>query len=255
MHGREQRIQRGSTGFALLERAVDDRVVNVDDLPLHLHGVGQQHLVVEDAHEALGDRRLAVSGRAIQKDLRVRDDRRPDLIEGLLGQHEVVEDLLQTIAIDLVLGGLPAHGGVVGVQRHRGRTHILADRVAVLSNAAARPAQGQRVVVADHALDLDELLLAQVREDLAGDADVDLHALGDLAQRAFALEHDHLQHDVDQDVLPDAQVFDPLRNRRLKLALCGRAHRRCWRFRIRLPHSSLSPGYQRRMATGHRANR
>jgi hypothetical protein len=107
-----------------------------------------------------------------------------------------------------VLGGLAADGVGVGVERDRDRPDVLAHLVAVLRDAAAALGQGQNVVVAVHALDLDVLLFAQVVEDLGRDGGVDAQALSKVAERGFALEEGELQHQVDDGVLGDAEVGD-----------------------------------------------
>ena len=155
---------------------MDDRVVDVDDLSVDLDRVGQEDLILEDAHEALGDGGLAVSGGAVEEDLRVRTNGRAELVEGLVGEDEIVEDLAQAGAVDLVLGGLAADGVGVSVERYGDGPDVLAHLVAVLGDAAAGLRQRQNVVVAVHALDFDVLLLAQVVEDVGGDAGMDAQA-------------------------------------------------------------------------------
>ena len=70
-----------------------DRIVDLDDLSVGLDGVGNGDDAVEDVLDALRDDRLAVSRRAVDEQRVGAVDRRAELIEHAIAQHEVAERL------------------------------------------------------------------------------------------------------------------------------------------------------------------
>src|SRR5262249_6885127 len=82
----------------LMHRAVED----LDDLPFDLDAVGNIDDVGEQPADALGDRALAVARRPVQQDGPAGIDRRSQAIGELLGDHQVGEGLLDSLAVSLL---------------------------------------------------------------------------------------------------------------------------------------------------------
>src|SRR5262249_18716283 len=71
------------------------RVEYTDDLPVHLDGVGHEHVTFEAAHDTLGNRGLAVAGFAEQEHPAAGVYGGTDRIERLAVDHDVRERHLQ----------------------------------------------------------------------------------------------------------------------------------------------------------------
>ena len=135
-----------------------------DDVPVHFHGVGHQHVVLVNPQDALGDAGLAVAGAAVEEQRLVADERGPQLVEQFVGQHQVAKGLAQAVAAQPHLGGLGLHHLVILQEGYGRRARILADFVPRGRQRAAGAAERERVIVAPHALDLQQLLLAELVE-------------------------------------------------------------------------------------------
>ena len=80
------------------ERLMVHRVEELDDLPLDFHRVGNRNLTVLQVPDRLGNDRLAVSGRAVDEHRVSGGDRRPELVEHLLTDHEMRERVADACA-------------------------------------------------------------------------------------------------------------------------------------------------------------
>ena len=82
------------------------RIVKADDLAVHFDRVGHQDGVFIDPQHALRQAGFAVAGRSIKEDRVLRNERRPELVEHVVGDHEVGKSGAQELAVDIDLGGL-----------------------------------------------------------------------------------------------------------------------------------------------------
>ena len=152
------------------DRLMADGVEHRDDLAVHVDDVGHVHLHAERPPDPLGQDGLAVAGRAIQKQRLARIDGRPQLVEHLLVDDEMLEAGGQQVAIDVRARRHAGPGvGVVLGERDRRRADVAA-HVEVLIGAIAAEV-GQDVPVAGRAdagraADLDQLFGPRVLDEL-----------------------------------------------------------------------------------------
>ena len=91
------------------------------------------------------DAGFAVAGGAVEKNRFLRDERRPQLVQEPVGQHQIRKGRLQQSVVDGEPDVLAAHGGGVGGNRHRGRADVMAGEMSFGGLFTADPRQGERV--------------------------------------------------------------------------------------------------------------
>ena len=167
-----------------------DRVEHGDDVAVDVERVRHVHLAADGAAHAVGDHRLAVAGRAVEEHGLVRVDRGAELLEDVIGNHQVRESVPQPLAIDVAARlRQRAHRRDIAGQRHRRRPDVAVDLQVLARPVAA--GVGQRVAVAgasssDGAADLDETLGAHALENELEDAVLQAHPIGKHQAGRFA---------------------------------------------------------------------
>src|SRR5262249_36974256 len=73
----------------IFEGLMIDRIANTDDLALYGHRVRHCHIADEKISNGLRDDRLAVSGRTVDEQRMSRGDRRSQLIQHVVAEHEM----------------------------------------------------------------------------------------------------------------------------------------------------------------------
>ena len=224
--------------FVLLHRLVDAVVVDLDDLALHLHRIGDVDDVVEDRGDALGDRGLAVAGGTVEQQGAARVHRRADELHELVGDDEAGELTLQIGAVEALVGHPLAENAMgIGLQRYRRRAGILVLVERVL--AVGAPGAGEREARAAEAAGgaggggqgLEELALLGGFEQRVDHREGELDGLGDLRRRFEVLGEHGLDHEAQQIGLVDVGFLDAARRRRrvvhgaVELLLAQRAER------------------------------
>ena len=189
-----------------LDRFVNSRVEHDDVLPVDENCVGYDDPVLEEAHEALGEARLAGSRGAVEEDRMLRVERRPELVEHLRLDDEIAHRLHHLVPIDLEARLLELHRGDVGVERDRSDAHVLRFQVELPGEFPAEIGQAEDVVVALHRLHIDQLARAACLEHLIEDRTADpqpADELGD-ADRVLlkGLAEEQFRHHGDGDVQP-----------------------------------------------------
>lgn len=192
-----------------VDGAVQHRVVHGDDLPVDLDGVGDQDRVVPvGPDQALGDRRLAGAGGAVQEDGAARSHRRAELVDQVVADHQVGERLPHVVVIDRRAGPLQGdHGGVV-VERHGCGTGVAAHRHALGGLLVAGLGEAQPVAAALQALDVQEVLGPQVGHHRVHHLGADGERLGQVERRGLAVEQRSAQDEVAQQPRRGAEVVD-----------------------------------------------
>ena len=149
------------------ERLMVHRVEELDDLTLDLHRVGNGDLAVLQVPDRLGDDRLAVSGRAVHEHRVSGGDRRPELVEHLLTDHEMRERVADACARNRARDGATVRLEVCAILPQRYRRD--ADVLVVLQKQQRPPAALVRDPVpvrgpADHRAAEDLALVRSLQE-------------------------------------------------------------------------------------------
>ena len=165
MQGRLQSSQRGSiSSFVVLDRLVDHRIVQTDDLVVDLDGVRDQHRVFIYAQHALGQTGFSVAGGAVDEDRILRNDGRAELVEHAVRDDQIGKSRAQSLAVDVHFRRLDLVGLVIIVERNGAGAGVLGDLESFARQLLAGGRKREAVIVADHALDLDQLQRAHVFE-------------------------------------------------------------------------------------------
>ena len=123
-----------------------DRVVQRDGLAIDVDRVRQIHVAAERPAHALGDDRLAVSGRPVQEDRFSGVDGGAKLVEHVVFDDQMREAAAQPLAIDVAPRCLQRlHRRDVGRQRHGRRPDVLVGLEILL--CAIAPQIRQRVPI------------------------------------------------------------------------------------------------------------
>ena len=142
------------------------------------------------------DAGFAVPCGAVQKNRFLRDERRSQLVHEPVGQHQVRKGRLQQSVVDGEPDVLVADSGGVSGSRHRGRADVMAGEVSFGDLFTADPRQGERVVVAVHPGDLEELLLAQALEQGVQQREGQLDGSSQLPQGGCSFGVNMAEHQV-----------------------------------------------------------
>ena len=102
--------------------------------------------------------------------------------------HQVVKRPAQTIAAEAQLGVLPLYHLVVLLDRDRSRSDVLADLTASGGQMPAPGGQRERVVVADHPLHFQQLLLPELMKHGFQNRKGEFQSFVEHGQRAGAVE-------------------------------------------------------------------
>ena len=167
MQGRWQRTQRGSSSSSSADRrfAVHHRVEQRDDVAVHLYRVRHQHGVAIDPQDALRDAGLAVPGSAVKEQRLVPDQRRAQAGPASpSGSTRSLKACRRLSRLSRTSGTCDLDHRCVLLDRHRRRAHVLADLVAGGGLCPSGDGQAEGIVVADHALDFQQLLLPELVE-------------------------------------------------------------------------------------------
>ena len=197
-------------GLGLLG-AVDDGVEHDDHLAVDLDGPGDQDAVVVDADEPLGDGRLAGARRAVEEHGALGDERRAQLVEQPVVDHQVVERLAHRRVGDGRVGGLGADDPLVLDEADWGGAGVPALLEPVVGLLAAVLGEADDVVVALEPEHLDEAQVAQLVDDPGHQVRVQGQALAEAQRRRPSLEERSPQRQVLDQPLGDVQIFHALR--------------------------------------------
>src|SRR6185369_4126870 len=122
----EPQRTRMAFGGGALDLLVNAGIEDLDDLALDLEAMRDVDDILEDAADLLGDRGLAVAGRAVEQHRAAGIDRRPDLVDEGFRDHEIGESLLDRRAVDALVGDALALNAVDVVgERDRNGANIL----------------------------------------------------------------------------------------------------------------------------------
>ena len=125
--------------FGLLDRLVERRVEQLDELAVFDERPRNPDVLAEAARDPLGDRRLAVARRAVQEQARARVDRRAQQVEHLRLDADAAErgrQLLAPRGFGPNRLRLDRHDVVVERHRHRARR---TQHACIAARAAATP--------------------------------------------------------------------------------------------------------------------
>ena len=180
-------------------------------MAVHFHRVRDHDGVVIDAQDAFRDAGLAVSGAAVEEQRLVADQGGAELVEQAVGQDEVVEGLAQALAAQADVGGLRLDYLLVLLDGDRGGSDVLADFVACGGHGAAAGGQGERIVVARHAFDFQQLLLAELMEEGFENGEGELEGLVQARQSAGTVQPQVAENEIGDDRAGYTQVLDAIR--------------------------------------------
>ena len=159
----------------------------------------------------LGDRRLAGAGRTVEEHGAVGVEGGAELVEQLVGHHEIGERDLQHLSIDVDRQGLSRDDGAVVDERDRCGAGIARHRSPVLGPLLAEVGEGDLIVAAHHSEDLELLLLPQLLDDLVDQTGGERERLRERTHRRLALEQTPTQDEVGHEREGDAEVLGGLR--------------------------------------------
>ena len=128
----------------------------------------------------------------------------PELIEELIGDHQVGKRRAQDFAVDVDLRGLRFGGAVVVLQGHRSGAGVLADLKALAGQHLAGLRQREVIVVAEHALHFHQLLLAHVIEDDVQNGNGQLQRVAQALQVAIPFQQQPPQDEIEHQRLGNA---------------------------------------------------
>ncbi len=118
-----------------------DRVIELDDLPVHADGIGDVHqLRLDQVAHGAGHAGFTVARRAVHEDGGTRVNRRAQARIGFFREHQVRQHLPHEAVGDLeTAAALAADGFVIDGNRHGGRASVLAavERLASAGDAGA----------------------------------------------------------------------------------------------------------------------
>ena len=117
---RHKRPARIDVRIVHVQLLMHHRVVQADHLVVHFHGVRHQNGILIDAQHSFRQAGFAVAGGPVDEDGVLRDQRRAELIEQLIGDHQVRKRRAQDFAVDADLRRLRFGGAVVILQGNRG---------------------------------------------------------------------------------------------------------------------------------------
>ena len=184
------------------------RVEDRDDVAIHLHRVGNQHRVMVHAQDPLGDAGLAVARAAIEEQRLVADQRRSELVEQAVGQHQVVKGLAQPLAAQPHLCRLRPDHLVILLDGDRRGPDVLAHLVARRCHVASGVAERERIIVPHHPFHFQQLLLAELVKEGLQEKKRELQSLVERSQRSGAVEPQVAQHQVVDQGRPNPQIVD-----------------------------------------------
>jgi len=144
----------------------------------------------------------------------LRDDRRAELIQQPVGEHQVREGLAQAPAVDPHLRPLDFGRLVVLPERNRGRARVMADLKSLHGERAAVLGQNEVVVVPAHALHFDELLRSQFPEDRLHTVRRELQGVAEALYTALANRIGPPHHQIHHQAVGKIQVLQSLGDRR-----------------------------------------
>ncbi len=196
------------------------RVEELDDLPLDFHRVGNGNLTVLEVPDRLGNDRLAVSGRAVNEHRVSGGDRRPELVEHLLTDHEMRERVADACARNRPGDGATIRLEVFAILPQRHRRH--ADVLVVLQKQQRPPAAlvCDPVPVrgpSDHRAAEDFALVRALQEIEHGldYRELQPDSVGKLQTCIVGCEMHHLQHELGEEIVAQPRLFERARRRRM----------------------------------------
>ncbi len=187
---------------------VHHRVVHGDDLAVDLDRVGHEHGVVLGVDHPLGDRGLAGARGAVQEDRPRRVNRRSELGEQVLGDHQILEaasDVLPGVRGALVL--LFDHRGVFG-EAHRHCAGVLGRLHALRRERPTLLGKLEQVAAPLGTLDLDHPVVAQLLDHLIGEHRRHVEPLGQTHRGGLAFAQDAPHRDVEHEARRNVEVLD-----------------------------------------------
>ena len=107
------------------DRPMDAGIEDANDLAFDLDAIGNVDDVGEEPADLLGDRALAIAGRAVKQDGAARIDCRTEAVHELVADHQAGEGEGDSFAIDPLVADALAQDLIgVGAKRHRRRADI-----------------------------------------------------------------------------------------------------------------------------------
>ncbi len=193
-----------------VELLMDHGIVQADDLPVDFYGVRHQDRVRIDAQHALGETGFAVSGRTVDKDGVLRNQRRSELVQQPVRDDEIREGSFQGLAVDVHLRRLGFRGVVVVAQGHRRGAGVLRDLETLRGQKLAGPGQGEVIVVPHHAFDLQELLLPHLLKNRVQDWEGEAQLFSKALQVAESFEQQPPEHQIHDQGFGNPKFFKGL---------------------------------------------
>ena len=92
---------------------VHHRIVQADYLAIHFHRVRQQDGILINAQHSLGEAGFSVSGGSVDEDRILRNQSRTQLIQHMVGDHQVGKRRPQNFAVNTDLCGLQLRSAVI----------------------------------------------------------------------------------------------------------------------------------------------
>ena len=203
-------------------RLVNHRIVQADDLVVDFDRVGNQHGVLIDAQHALGQAGFSVAGGAVHEDRILRNDGRAELVEHAVRHDQVGEGGAQRLAVDMHLGRLDFGRGLDILERNRAGAGVLRDLKTLARKLLARGRQREAVIVADHALDLDQLLRPHVLEHEVDDLEREAQRPAEAGQARIAFDQHAAEDQIEHQRFGDPQLREILRDGRVEGGADGR---------------------------------
>jgi len=136
------------------------------------------------------------------------------LIEHAVGDHQIGERLAELGAVDHDAGALSFSGGGVFFERNGTGAGVLGDLKALARELLAGRREGEIIVVAGHALDFDEMLLAHVLEHGVDHGDHHAQGTAESGEAGVAFDEHAAEHEVQNQGFGNSEFGEGLGDRR-----------------------------------------